>query len=226
MSKTKLLLVPFAGGCSYNFKSIFKLLSENFDCICFDSHGHGINAHLPFNTSFQQEKTEYINFIKNNTNDEDYVAWGYSFGGIITFEALRDLQNEGYPLPKKLFLSGVKPPAEFVTPDTKPMSDQDLLPFLLSMNENQDPESGLKYVGDIRPALEICSDYKFQNAETKLKVDTCIMTADRDVVTQDGVDNWVHYIDGNVTFGHFKGKHFFYRQDTDNVVNFINQNVI
>lgn len=226
MNKTKLLLVPFAGGCSYNFKKIFENLSQNFDCMCFDSQGHGINAKKPFNTSFEEEKQEFIQFIKTNVNDEPYVVWGYSFGGIIAFEALRTLQSMNFKMPQKLFLSGVRPPAEFVTPDTKPMSDEDLLPFLLSMNENQDPEGVLKYIGDIRPALEICSDYHFENNNYKLKVDTCIMTADEDVVTADGVDNWVDYIDGVVKFGHFKGKHFFYRQDTDNVVKFINQNVI
>ena len=59
-----------------------------------------------------------------------YVLFGHSFGGLVAFALARNLRSRGHPLPRKLLLSGARPPDAAPGIPSHTMSDPELLRFL------------------------------------------------------------------------------------------------
>ena len=107
------------------------------------------------------EARAFADYVKEHSRNRIYYTWGYSCGGLICYEAMRLIQAEGIPMPKLVFLSAVRPAAEFITPDTKPMTDEELLSFLNDMSVGDNSISLLKNIDDIRRDMELASDYSY-----------------------------------------------------------------
>ncbi|MBR5337083.1 MAG: thioesterase [Lachnospiraceae bacterium] len=220
MSKPQLYLVPFAGGSSYSFKHILPMLEKDFEVHAWDGPGKGVNSDQPKNKRFDDEVRAFADYVKAHNKGREYYAWGYSCGGLICYEAMRLIQSEGHPLPKRVFLSAVRPAAEFVTPDTGPLNDEKLLDILVEMSGAGNKDALLERIDNTREDMELASDYRYRDTG-KVNAPASVMYADDDVVTASGVTNWENYFTGPVNYGEFHGKHFFYKYQPEKLVDFI-----
>lgn len=220
MEKLQLYIVPFAGGCSYSFKHIVPLLEDVFEVHAWDGPGKGVNSGQVKNEHFMDEARSFADYVKEHSRGRQYCTWGYSCGGLICYEAMRLLQAQGIPMPKRVFLSAVRPAAEFITPDTKPMTDEELLSFLNDMSVGDNTISLLKNIDDIRRDMELASDYRYMDTG-KVDAPASVMYADDDFVTETGVKNWKNYFTGEVSFAVFHGRHFFYRYQPQELADYI-----
>ena len=220
MEKMQLYLVPFAGGSSYSFKKMAEFLSPHFEFHPWDGPGKGVNSAGHKNTRFDDEVRCFADYVKEHSRGRSYCTWGYSCGGLICYEAMHLLQSEGIPLPKRVFLSAVRPAAEFITPDTGPLNNDELISFLKNMSVGDNTVSLLKNIEDIRIDMELASDYRYED-RGKVNTPASVMYADDDFVTETGVTNWENYFTGRVNFAQFHGKHFFYRHQPKELAEFI-----
>ncbi len=220
MEKLQLFIVPFAGGSSYSFKHISELLSDHLEVIAWDGPGKGVNAGGVKNTHFDDEVRDFAEYVKEHSRGREYAAWGYSCGGLICYEAMRIIQKEGLPLPKRVFLSAVRPAAEFVSPNVPSLDDDNLMVILNRMSDGDRSEELRSKISNIREDMELARDYKYKDTG-KVNTPASVMFADDDEVTASGVDNWVNYFNGPVNFAQFHGKHFFYRHQPKELAEFI-----
>jgi|GEM_PF-2766682 len=216
----KLYVVPFAGGSSYSFKHMKELLKGDVDLIAWDGKGKGVNADIPPNTEFKDEIDDFANFLKEQYDGNPYAVWGYSCGGLISYEACHVLQKDGFPMPERLFLAAVKPAAEFISPYREPITDELVMKHIMEMNDITDPTPIMKNIEEIKSGMMFAAKYRYED-KGPLHIPASIMTADDDFVTKSGVSNWSNYFTEDVNYETFHGHHFFYRKQPAKVAEFI-----
>ncbi len=220
MSKLQLFIVPFAGGSSYSFKHIKALLEDHLEVHAWDGPGKGVNAGGVKNTRFDDEVRDFADYVREHSKGREYAAWGYSCGGLICYEAMRLIQADGLSLPKRVFLSAVRPAAEFVSPNVPSLDDDNLMIILNRMSGGDRSEELRERMGSIREDMILARDYIYKDTG-KVNTPASVMYADDDEVTALGVSNWKDYFTGDVNFAAFHGKHFFYRHQPKELAGFI-----
>ena len=100
---------PHGGGGPQAFREWSRQLPEHIEPHALSLPGRGSRLHEPLMTSVDELMPELLRALPDLL-DKPFVFFGHSMGAIIAFELTRRLQQEGYPLPLRLFVSAHKAP--------------------------------------------------------------------------------------------------------------------
>ena len=100
---------PHGGGGPQAFREWSRHLPEHIELYALSLPGRGSRLHEPLMTSIDDLMPHLLRVLPDLL-DKPFVFFGHSMGAIVAFELTRQLQQEGFPLPLRLFVSAHKAP--------------------------------------------------------------------------------------------------------------------
>jgi medium-chain acyl-[acyl-carrier-protein] hydrolase len=105
----RVLCFPYSGGTAQVYRPLTNLLPDGVSVYSYELPGRGrrFGEEIPGMLSGLVE--DAFSSIRGLI-ERPYAFLGHSLGGIIAFEMTRHLRKQGQPLPKHLFVSGIRAP--------------------------------------------------------------------------------------------------------------------
>jgi surfactin synthase thioesterase subunit len=165
--------------------------------------------------------------VEQVTFEPPYVFFGHSLGALVAYETARALRDRGRPGPELLCLSAYQAP--YLHRPGVPVHELDG-PELIDAIEREhgplpaevrdDPELQALVLPVLRADLTIVSTYTHVPAEP-LDHPLLVLGGSDDRETLDGLATWSRYTTGDCHVEIFPGDHFYFREQTDDVLRFL-----
>lgn len=213
---------PYAGGSSTLYEGNLHGLKESFEMISLDYSGHGTKFGLPlYETMDDLLDDMYREVAEQLSKDESYCFFGYSLGCIVVYELACRLRDNGYLLPRKLFLCSMEAPHRI--PENEwihTLSDEDFVNEMKRMGGIDeelfsDPLMLSVFLPMIRRDFQLHETYGKREHEI-LNTDALVMYSEEDI-SKENIKNWDAVI-SNVEYLCYPGGHFFIYDKIDEVV--------
>lgn len=221
MSKEKLFCFPYAGGSSTLYAGNFQGLNADFDLIALDYAGHGTKFGLPLYETMDDLFEElYKEVTEKLSKDESCCFFGYSLGSIVAFELACRLRDEGFRVPRKLFLCSMEAPHKIPEEEwIHTLSDEDFEGEMRKMggiDEElfKDPLMLSIFLPMIRRDFKLHETYRGSEHEI-LDTDALIMYSKEDI-SDEKIRAWDNYI-ANTEYLCYPGGHFFIYENINEV---------
>ena len=197
----KIYTFHFAGGSKYSYNKILPI-----QCI-------GIEGPRKMNISFEEfvlSNTQKLLSVKND--EEDYVLYGHSMGALVAFLVCHNLKEMGCKLPKKLILSGRKPPSSLRDNPISHLPDEIFWKEIVKMggipNEiNNYPELIYYYLPLLKYDFKLIENYYYKKKD-KLKIPFDIFFGSNES-TIEVMAGWKNETVKTVNIRQLEGDHFF-----------------
>lgn len=210
----KLFCFPYSGGMAQVFRPFSNLLPQGVGVYGFELPGRGRRFTDTPLTSIYAMIKEALNGI-TPLHGNNSMFFGHSLGGILAFELARELRRQHLPIPRQLFVSGIRAPH---VPRREGkiynLSDKDFIGKLMEMGGTPMEILENKEMLDlVLPSLR----KDFQAYDTYVHTPelplSCPITAfggSMDTfVTADDVKQWAMHTNILFTSRMFEGDHFF-----------------
>ncbi|KAI9164151.1 Mycocerosic acid synthase [Paramyrothecium foliicola] len=182
------------GGAASQFNSFLLNPPEGMDPIAVQLAGRENRTEESMPTSLSEIVSEVITELEQSVGTAD-VFWGHSLGGIIAFEAIRELRRRGKPLPRLLITSTIAPQlAQWLQKRevTLQVSAENVSPeYMMAVSRYVDDiEFARSVLPMMRKDSSLLLQYKYEE-EDRLEVPIAAIAARQDdVVYRDEVAGW------------------------------------
>ena len=227
MGKVQLFFLPYAGGSSFSFMKVVRLLKPDIEAITIEYAGRGKRNTIPFLHTYEEFLIDVIEEIgKNRYKGIPYAFFGYSMGSAIAFDIcstklleenpihcffcaegglISQNESRNYSLLKKaefkdkiIALGGI---------DNRIMKNQDVLDDYLRL---------------IMMDYNILGQFKYNGK--KIMCPSSVLYSEDDE-TCVHMDEWIKVVENNVDFYKFTGSHFFINKDYVRIAEIINSKI-
>ena len=213
---TKLRLFAFhhAGGNASMFRPWMQYLASSVDIIAVQLPGRGTRFVEPL---LHDLKSVVNNLVENFSNylDKPFIFFGHSVGALISFELVRALRKEKYPLPCHLIVSGTRAPH---LPSRRKkihnLSDSEFVSELVSYNGIpsgllEDKELLSLLIPVIRADFTISETYTYSDSSPLSCPITAFGGMSDPYLSQKELSCWGAHTNNEFKYIFFKGDHFF-----------------
>lgn len=218
--RVKLFCIPFAGGSVRAFQPLAAELGPGIEAIPLERAGRDGRQHESPDRTFGEAVEDIVARVARQSGDSPYALYGYSFGGLLAYEAARRLVGAGHPAPRHLFVSASRPPQRRYghtgAPAIHTYPDLAFLGALASTGgvpaeflQNADAVSYFTTL--IRRDYELYAQYTYSGEQSGLACPATVVTGSEDPVTSPAdVDLWADLTSGPVSHLDLAGAgHFF-----------------
>jgi external thioesterase TEII len=211
-----LVMLPFAGGNAYSYRSMLKYLPDSFDVLCPELPGRGAYSEQSLMTNLV-DLSAYVleNWLKPISLDRPYVLFGHSMGAILAHILLGDLERAQLNLPVHLFVSGRGGPS---CPDMRgesvaALSSPDFRKKLRAMGGTPDEvlenDELMDYFEPIlRADFEAVANYTYRPSPAH-DVPITVFFGDEEEITEESALLWGKETISRITLRKMQGDHFF-----------------
>ncbi len=105
----RLFCFPYSGGMAQVFRPFTRLLPQGVGVYAFELPGRGRRFTDTPLTSISAMVKEVLNGMIP-LHGHNSIFFGHSLGGILAFELARELRRQSLPMPRHLFVSGMRAP--------------------------------------------------------------------------------------------------------------------
>jgi surfactin synthase thioesterase subunit len=230
MNKIKLFCFPFAGGSAAVFNKWRTLLDKNIEFNPIELAGRGRRIREPLYGSIDDAVADVFNIINTQIKNAPFAFYGHSMGTAIAFELTYKLREQNLPEPGHLFFSGRGAP-HMPDDDKKKyhlMPDDEFKEEMIKLGGTakeffEHPELLEVFLPLLRNDLKINESYVYKEKPGKLNCSITILNGIRDEdVTSEEVAEWKIHTNRNCTFHNFPGDHFFINDESEKIVQIIN----
>lgn len=234
MSKVKLFCFPHAGGSAMVYQGWKKYLNQSIELHPVEMAGRGRRfGEKPYKTIEQAVEGLYTYVDKYLNDTKEYAMFGHSMGSIIAYEVAHKIKKLKGREPVHMFFSGRFPP-HIVKDDelVHKLDDEAFIEKVLEMGGTQKEVFENKELLSIfMPVLR--ADYEAIETYSHVPKDECLDCnisilggkLDKEVTIED-LNQWSKYTRKQCKVYEFDGGHFFINQETQDVVNIINDTLI
>ncbi len=230
-ARMRLFCLPFAGGGASLYRKWGSLLGPEFEVCPIQLPGRENRIAEPA----QKNDRSLASLLANQLSlyiDKPYVVYGHSMGGLLTFEVLRQLQNDGHPLPQIAFIAAHR--AAHLPPRRAPLVDLDDQSFINKLIDfgGFEPEilANKELLDFILPTLradfEVCDGYQY-TADTPLDCPLVAISGSKDLeAPPEDMTPWKEH--SLQSFHHITldAGHFFLKTHTDALLTQIRQHAL
>ncbi|MFP7226339.1 thioesterase domain-containing protein [Priestia filamentosa] len=231
MNKITLFCFPYAGGSGSIFHEWKKPLSANFDLKPIHYAGRGKRFNEPFYNNMNEAVTDICKLISSQLDDNDYIFFGHSMGGLIAYEVCRKLIENGYKPPLHMFISGIRPPDMIRMRKIHNLPDSKFRKELKKLNRTPREVFENKQLMDIfipilRSDFKLIEKYKFESMNSKITSNITVMYGTEDNMTKEEMMRWSNFTTKKTQICKFQGGHFFINDKFFEVIDYINQKIV
>lgn len=167
IAKMKLYCFPYSGATASVYFPWAEILPSIIEINSIQLPGHGNRISETLITNLDEMVGKLLSSFQPGKN-ESYAFFGHSLGALLSFEFLRALRKEKYPMPKILFVSGHGgPQIPDLNPNIHTLPDVDFDQKLREINgmtkdvlENRELMELLKPI--LRADFEVCERYIYK----------------------------------------------------------------
>ena len=234
MSSISLFCIPYSGGsASIYYKWRMELL-KNVNLVPLEPAGRGARIRQPLCRSMEDAIEDlYQQFITRYDGGE-YAIFGHSLGGLMAFELVHYILQQGHKMPTVIFFSGSRPPDR--THDDEilhTLPDSEFMQEIAKLGGMSGDVFRNKELMDIFTPI-IKNDYRLfeqYNYQTKARLLSCpvvLLHGDADsLVALEELPHWEKFSDKETkTIIFSQADHFFIDKKYKEVVNIVNQTLI
>lgn len=180
MTTTTLFAIPWSGASASVYFKWRKLLRGHVRFVPLELAGRGTRMREPLYADWHAATADVARLMGDSGIDGPWAVFGHSLGGLLGYEAVRRLVDEGRAPPVHLFVSGSNPPTW--TPTQAPLHEVvDDLAFLerifplggTPLGLLQDPDLRSLFAPVIRNDYRLFETYRWTPPERAL---TCPVT--------------------------------------------------
>ncbi|WP_373528341.1 thioesterase II family protein [Nostoc sp.] len=225
-AKERLFCFPYAGGRSASFRTWASSLPSNIEVCAIEYPGRGRQIKLepftrlePLVEAIAQALISYL--------DKPFAFFGYSMGGLVSFELTRLLRSKYSLAPFHLFISARRAPQ---IPLTKPLlhvlSDRDLLKELHSLNGTpravlENPELMQIFLPILRADFAVLETYIYTQ-EQPLECPITVFGGLQDKeISHEALQAWREQTIADFSLQMFNDDHFFIHSHQELLLKFI-----
>lgn len=225
----RLFCFPYSGGTAHIFRPVVDLLPQGLGVYAFELPGRGRRFNEPLLATLPAMVEEALAGMFTLLGQSESLFFGHSLGGLLAFEVARELRRRRLPLPRHLFVSGIRAPQVPKREENAHTLPQDA--FVGKLKEmGGTPQAILENREMLELMLPILRK-DFQAYETYTYVPEpplpCPITAfggtHDPFVTADDVQQWSMHTNALFTSRMFDGDHFFIHERFGEIADAISQ---
>ena len=234
MSSISLFCIPYSGGsASIYYKWRMELL-KNVNLVPLEPAGRGARIRQPLCRSMEDAIEDLYQQFITRYDGGDYAIFGHSLGGLMAFELVHYILQQGHKMPTVIFFSGSRPPDR--THDDEilhTLPDYEFIQEIAKLGGMSGEVFRNKELMDIFTPI-IKNDYRLfeqYNYQTKARLLSCpvvLLHGDADsLVALEELPHWEKFSDKETKTIIFpQADHFFIDKKYKEVVNIVNQTLI
>lgn len=219
----RLFCFPYAGAGSLIFKKWSVLFPFEIASVLLPGREHRLHDKPILNIKLIAKKV--VQHLKRYL-DKPYAFYGHSMGGLVMYEVLIELKQQGLPLPFYLFPSGVVAPHLYSIPNYHAYSDEQLLELLNRIDNTasqvlfKDNEFKKALLPIIRMDFRIAAAYpKQRSAIQSLGIPILAMLGSNDdFASEVGIHEWQRYTTTSFEVAKYSGNHYFIESQREAIV--------
>lgn len=226
LDKIKLICLPHAGGSSITYNNWKKNVNNKIEIYSPELPGRGTRYKEKHPEKMDSIVNDIYKHIENHLTNSCYSLFGHSMGALIVYELYKKIKKNKKPLPKAVFISGMVSPTNNINKNIHLYSDEEIIKKIKSLGGT--PKSILKekefmklYIPLIKSDYKMLETYHYEETDIKLTEPTFIFTGKYDSISKELIVNWEKQILSKPTYYEFNGGHFFINEDSNNVLNII-----
>ena len=108
---TTLLCIPWSGASATVYIKWRRLLPEQVRLVPIELAGRGTRMNEPLYADWREAISDLARWVEGRGLDGPWALFGHSLGGLLGYELVRRLIDQGHPPPVHLFVSGTNPPS-------------------------------------------------------------------------------------------------------------------
>lgn len=230
LKRIKLFCLPYAGGSSNIYSRWGKGLNNAIDIAPVEFAGRGRRYADCLYDSLEQAVDDVYKTVCAGMGDfsSDYAVFGHSLGGLIAYELLHKIKQEGKPRPVHAFFSGAKAPhfdkgieKVYNLPEDKfkdRVSELGGTPKEVLEND----ELLELFLPILRADFKINETYEYTEKQDKLDCDITILSGKKDNLKLNEIVEWRKHTLGKCNIFMLEGDHFFINTNWEDVIKIIN----
>lgn len=229
MKKTKLFLIPYAGASSYAYYSWKSLIGNDIVPVFTELAGRGSRSEEEFYSDIQSAASDTASYIMNETDDCDYMIFGHSMGGLITYETYHALAERGWKMPLHIYISGQRPPHMINRGiHVSDLTDDEFLKIVAGYGGLPEVfyEEEIKnaFLPVLRADFTMLSEYDYVKKKKPIQCPVTVLYGDTDLnVGVNEVVSWSDYVEDDIDFHSFEGGHFFINDYEKDIIHLIEE---
>lgn len=232
MDQIKLFCLPYAGGSAgLAYRKWNEYLSSDIKLCPLEYAGRGPRMKEALYQDMKEAVEDLYIKLFEQIDNEPYYLFGHSMGALIIYELLLKIKKNNFPMPNHVFISGR------IAPDLKSQKMMHTLDYPEFIKElkalNGTPEEVLnndelmKYFYPILLAdYKVVEQYEHNpdDLEEKLDLNFSILAGKEDQMApkMEDIYRWQNFVKRDCTFHIFEGGHFFINDETEKIVEIIN----
>lgn len=220
----KLYTISYAGGFAFTFLKWKKFLDPSINLYPTELTGRGSKINEPLCETIEEMAESILSQISNS--EQDYVLFGHSMGALVILEIYRKLKKRGQNLPKKVLLSGMKPPHLYVRRNYHLLDEERFKDKLFEMGgipkeitTDEEFTNHLFYL--LRNDFKAVESYQYTDNLPIFDCPVTVFNSEADIA-RETMKEWALYTNHSFEYYQFEGTHFFINENTRTVVQIIN----
>lgn len=230
----KLYCFPYAGGSAAIYNGWKKRLDKDIDLVAVELAGRGKRIYDLLYNSIDEAVDDVYKIIKNDLNGSSLFGFfGHSMGGIIAFELAHKLRKKNLQQPSVIFFSGRGAPHVPRREDKEiyhKLPEDEFRKKILDLGGTpteffKHPELLEVLLPMLKSDFKIAETFTGSTEITPFDYDIKVLIGKEEDVTAEQMHGWKEHTSKICTMYYFEGGHFFINEETEKVVDIVNNTV-
>ena len=190
---------------------------EGYNLVRIEYSGHGFRFKEPLISEFPQMLEDIISSM-NVSNDDEYILFGHSMGGLLAWMLAHEMKRRGLKEPERIIISGCEPPDTINTRLFHKYTDYDeVVEYVRHFNRFSEKriksEVFVKFFFPIiQNDFRLVSSYQYKETEALDIPMDVIYSKDDSIMRCDTMEGWKKF-SSDVEFYVVEGDHFFIEEE-------------
>ena len=208
----KIIAFPFAGGNSQSYSKLFQK-NKLFVTLTYAGRGTRFREEL-ISDADELIEDMFIQTLKEIDTCDEYIIYGHSMGALIAYLVLQKIEENGVRKPKKLIVSGSRPPIFPRKENISHLPDNEFWDKVLKFGGMPDdfsshPELVKFFTPILKSDFHCIEHFKYRKKALSLSTPIDVFYGSNENITDEEIEYWNNETSAEVTIKKLNGNHFF-----------------
>jgi surfactin synthase thioesterase subunit len=218
-------MLPFAGGSVRHYENWINYMSRGIKIDLIELPGRGSRKNEAYYTSYNHAVEDLSKIISKKIETENYHIFGHSMGALLAFSISLNYQNNKFPTPKTIFISGRTSFQYRFFDEIESISDDSLLKRLSNLGLKtveiyKNKRVGKYFMKKLREDYKIINSYEIPSDVLELP-NGVIIYGNNDPFCND-IKSWDYFFKKTIDYHKIEGSHWGHDKD-DKIIEILNQ---
>lgn len=223
-AKARLVCLPHAGGSASFYFPVSRALAPDIEVLAVQYPGRQDRRHEPFLTTIDALAERVAELLRDKT-DRPLALFGHSMGGMVAYEVVRRLEQEGLPV-AGLFVSGRRAPSRRRDESVHTRTDDGVIAELRRLSGTEmdllgDEDVVRMILPVVRNDYRAVETYRHTPGEPLSAPVVAFTGTDDPVASVDEVGSWEDHTEGGFELVTLEGGHFFLTRHQDVILRYL-----